>query len=148
MSDTEFDLDSTDALDEMTLVIRHPTTDAPTNWTWTFYGPGHPKTVELANTVSRAALRDIAEQKQARVNNRKYKAEEQSLDQIRSETVNNVIARTKTFTPVRKADGSQVEYSEDAARELLLDRRKSWLYKQVTEFLADDANFIQPSAKS
>lgn len=145
---TDFDLDAVDALDESNLTIRHPITDAPTNWVWTFYGPGHPKTVELANRVSRDALRDLQEQKQARVNNKKYKAEEQTLDGLRTETVGNIIARTKTFTPVKKADGSSISYSETAARELLLDRRKGWLYKQVTEFLAEDASFIQPSAKS
>lgn len=147
MASDDFSLDSADALDEAELVIRHPTTDEPTNWVWTFYGPGHAKTIELANKVSRNALREMQEQKQARLNGKKVKVEEQTLDQIRSETVDNIIARTKTFTPVKKSDGSQIEYSEAAARELLLDRRKGWLYKQITEYLGSDENFIQPSAK-
>lgn len=147
MADDDFDLGSTDSLDEAELAIRHPATDEPTTWVWTFYGPGHAKTIELANRVSRTALRELQEQRQSRLNGKKVKVEEQTLDGIRSETVDNIIARTKTFTPV-KLGAETITFSEDAARQLLLDRRKGWLYKQVTEYLGSDENFIQPSAKS
>lgn len=142
-----FDLDSADALDEAELAVRHPTSDAPTTWVWTFYGPGHAKTIELANRVSRKSLRELQEQKQARLNGKKVKIEDQTLDQLREETVGHIVARTKTFTPV-KLGGETIHFSEDAARQLLLDRRKGWLYKQITEYLAADENFIGPSAKS
>lgn len=146
-ANNDFDLAGADALDEATLAIRHPTTDEPTTWIWTFYGPGHAKTVELANRVSRNALRELQEQRQARLNGKKVKVEEQTLDGLRAETVDNIIARTKAFTPV-KLGAETITYSEDAARTLLLDRRKGWLYRQITEYLAADENFIQPSAKS
>lgn len=147
MPTSDFDISDLDALDEVELSIRHPSTDEPTTWAWTFYGPGHQKTVELANRVSRNALRELQEQKQARLNGKKVKVEDQTLDGLRSETVDHIITRTKTFTPV-KLGGETITFSEDAARKLLLDRRKGWLYKQITDHLSADENFIQPSAKS
>jgi len=141
----EFDLVTADAQDEATLAIRHPQTDVPTTWLWTFYGPGHPKTIEVADRASKAVLRDMLDQKQARANNKKYKAEEQSLDQLRAENADAMVARLKGFTPV-KIGADTITFTPEAARELLLDRRKGWLYMQVLDFLRDDVNFIQPSA--
>jgi hypothetical protein len=127
------------------LVIRHPKTLEPTGWTWTFYGPGHARTIELSNRVAAAALKKAAAKRQAQANGKKWKEDEESLEQLRSEQVENIVARLKSFTPV-KLDGQTIEFSADAAKRLLLDRRKSWLLDQVGEFLADQANFIQPSA--
>lgn len=144
---TDFDLGDLDARDEAELAIKHPSTGEVTTWVWTFYGPGHPKTVELANRVSRDALRDLAAQKQARVNGKKWKEESQSIDQLRADNVDSVVARTKTFTPV-KLGGDTIEFSPDAAKQLLLDRKKGWLFTQVLEFLKEDESFIPPSATS
>lgn len=148
MADTnDFDLASADAQDEATLYIKHPTTEETTTWAWTFYGPGHPKTIEVADRASKAALNDLHDQKQARINNKKYKVREQSLDDLRAENIAAIVARLKTFTPV-KMGTETISFSPDAAASLLLDRKKGWLYSQVMEFLAADTNFIQPSAKS
>lgn len=143
----DFDLATVDAGDEATLAIRHPKTGAPTSWIWTFYGPGHPETIKLANAVSREMLSEQREQRQAQLNGKKVKIEEQNLDELRERNVANIIARTKSFTPV-KLDGAMIEFSRDSAKALLLDRRKSWLLKQITDYLEDDASFIQPSATS
>lgn len=149
MTDKEkdFDLGDLDALDEAELAIKHPSTGEVTTWVWTFYGPGHPKTVEIANKVSRDALRDLAAQKQARVNGKKWKEEEQSVDQLRNENVDAIVARTKTFTPV-KIGVETIEFSPEAAKKLLLDRKKGWLFAQAMEFLKEDESFIRPSATS
>lgn len=143
----DIDLSDLDAQDEAQLAIKHPTTGEPTTWVWSFYGPGHPKTIEIANRVSREALRDLAAQKQARVNGKKWKEEDQSIDQIRAENVENIVARTRTFTPV-KIGAETIEFSPAAAKALLLDRKKGWLFSQIVEFLRDDESFIQPSATS
>lgn len=143
----DFDLASADAQDEATLAIKHPTTDKPTTWLWTFYGPGHPIVVELADRVSRVALRELHEQKQARLNGKKVTLEESTLDQLRAENVDNIVTRLKSFTPV-KLGAETISFSPDAARKLLLDRKKGWLYAQVVEWLKEDGNFIQPSATS
>jgi hypothetical protein len=147
MSDTDFDLSTVDAKDEAELAIKHPKTAEPTGWKWTFYGPGHPKTIELANTVSREVLQEQREHRQAQLNGKKIKVEGQTLDDIRDKQVANIVARTKGFTPV-KLDGQTIEFSPENATRLLLDRRKAWLLNQVSEYLGEDASFIQPSATS
>jgi len=144
---SDFDLSAVDAQDEGDLVIKHPITLEPTGWIWTFYGPGHPATIELANRVAGAALKKAAARRQAQANGRKWKEDEQSLDQVRAENVDNIVLRTKGFTPI-KLDGQMIEFSADAAKRLLLDRKKGWLLAQIVEHLGDEANFIQPSATS
>jgi hypothetical protein len=144
---TDFDLSEVDAQDEGELVIKHPKTLEPTTWSWTFYGPGHATTTALANRVAGAALKKAAAKRQAQANGKKWKEDEESLDQIRVENIDNIVTRTKGFTPI-KLDGQLIEFSADAAKRLLLDRRKGWLLEQITEYLRDEANFIQPSATS
>jgi hypothetical protein len=144
---SEFDLSTVDARDEGDLVIRHPKTLEPTGWIWTFYGPGHSATIELANRVAGASLKRSAARRQAQANGKKWKEDEETLEQIRVENVDNIVTRTKGFTPI-KLDGELIEFSADAAKRLLLDRRKGWLLGQIAEYLADEANFIQPSATS
>jgi hypothetical protein len=144
---TDFDLSEVDAQDEGQLIIKHPKTLEPTGWTWTFYGPGHAVTIALSNRVGDAALKKATAKRQAQANGKKWNEDETSLDQIRVENVDNIVTRTKSFTPI-KLDGQLIEYSADAARRLLLDRKKGWLLEQIAEYLRDEANFIQPSATS
>ncbi len=144
----DFDFGTLDAKDEAQLVIRHPNTQELTTWIWTFYGPAHPNTVALADRVSKEAIGKLNAQRVARLNGKKIKDDDnQTPDQIRSETVDNILQRTAGFTPVKLGDVT-VEYSPAAARVLLLDRKKGWLLGQVMEFLADEASFILPSATS
>lgn len=142
-----FDIGGLDTQDEADLAIRHPATGEATTWVWTFYGPAHPKTVELADRVSRDALRELAAQKQARINGKKWKEDAQSADDLRAETIASIVARTKTFTPV-KMGADTIEFSPDAAARLLQDRKKGWLFSQIAEFLRDEESFIRPSVKN
>lgn len=144
----EFDLSSVDALDEASLNIRHPKSKKPTGWIWTFFGPAHPATLQVADKVGREALRRANEIRLARINGKEWTDDnERSLEQIRLENVEAIVARTKTFSPVR-LEGKLIEFSSDNARELLLDRRKGWLLADVMEFLGSEQSFIQPSATS
>jgi hypothetical protein len=136
-----------DAQDEGDLVIRHPKTLELTGWTWTFYGPGHSVTTDLSNRVAGAALKKAAARRQAQINGRKWKEDEESLEQLRAEQVDGIVTRTKSFSPIKLGDDT-IEFSPDAARKLLLDRRKGWLLEQISDYLRDEANFIQPSATS
>ena len=144
---TNFDLATMDAQDEGELVIKHPKTLEPTGWTWTFFGPGHAVTTELSNRVAGAALKKAAARRQAQINGKKWKEDEESLEQLRAEQVDGIVTRTKRFSPIKLGDDT-IEFSPDAARKLLLDRRKGWLLEQISEYLRDEANFIQPSATS
>lgn len=145
--DDVFDIGGLDTQDEAELAIRHPLTGEATTWVWTFYGPAHPKTVELADRVSREALRDLAAQKQARVNGKKWKEDPQSADDLRAETIASIVARTKTFTPV-KLGAETIEFSAEAATRLLQNRKKAWLFSQIVEWLRDDESFMRPSVNS
>lgn len=142
----EFDLATTEAQDEGELVIKHPTTDEPTTWVWTFYGPGHPATIAVADKAAKSFLRETKAQQEARVNGKKWKAEDSSLEEMRNQNIDNIMARLKEFTPV-KFGSETIAYTPESARALLLDRKKSWLFIQVINYLQDDANFIRPSAK-
>ncbi|MBR1198825.1 branched-chain amino acid ABC transporter [Bradyrhizobium sp. AUGA SZCCT0158] len=143
----DFDLASLDAQDEMTLDIIDPRSGKPTGWVWTFYGPGHTKTVELSDRISRRILSQAREKERARVNNKKWKGDDQTPDEVRGELIDVLVGRTKGFTPV-KLNGELIEYSEAAARRILLDPRKGPVLNQISEFLRDDDSFLQRSAKS
>lgn len=142
----DFDLSELEADDEATLAIKNAAGKV-TTWIWTFYGPGHPKTVALANRVSKKWLQEARDKEQAQVNGKKWKPEERSLDDVRSENVGVILERTKGFTPV-KLNGELIEYSPDVARRLLLDPRKGALFTQIDEYLKEERNFMRPSAKS
>lgn len=144
---SDFNLADLDAQDEATLVIKHPKTLEPTGWTWTFYGPGHPRTITLADRVSREALKKSAARLQAKVNGKKWKEEEQEPDELRAENADNIVSRTKSFSDIT-LNGEKLVFGAERARALLLDRKKGWLLEQIMEFLSDQANFIQPSAKT
>jgi hypothetical protein len=142
----DFDLSDLEAGDEANLAIKN-SAGKVTTWIWTFYGPGHPKTVALANRVSKRWLQEAREKEQAQVNQKKWKPEERSLDDVRAENVRNIVERTKSFTPV-KLNGETIEFSPEAATRLLLDPRKGALFTQISEFLKEEENFMRPSAKS
>lgn len=145
-STPEFDLSDLDSGDEATLAIKD-SAGRVTTWIWTFFGPGHPKTVALSNRVSRKWLDEARAKEQAQVNGKKWKPEDRNLDDIRNENVSSIVERTKTFTPV-KLNGVEIEFSPDKVRELLLDPKKGALLAQVSEFLREEENFMRPSAKS
>lgn len=145
--DTETDIGVLDALDEGTLNVRHPITREPLGWIWSFYGPAHPETIALADRVSRDAMRKALERRQATFSGRQIKDDERSHDDIHRENVESILARTRGFTPI-KLNGELIAFSKDAARGLLLDKRKGWLIRQVMEYLSAEENFIQPSAMS
>ena len=142
----DFDLSSIESVDEAALAIKD-NAGRVTNWVWTFYGPGHPNTVALSNRVSKRFLDEDLEKQRAQVNGKKWKPEERSLDDIRSEHVRSIVERTKSFTPV-KLNGEEITFSPEAARKLLLDPRKGALFSQVSDFLQEERNFMKPSAKS
>lgn len=143
----EFDLAALDSSDEATLAIKHPQTREATTWLWTFYGPGHPKTIEQANRTTREVLREQREKEQARVNGKRWKGEDVSPDELRKKNVSYIVERTKTFTPV-KIGAETIEFSVEAAKRLLLDPKKEWLLAQIGEFLRDEESFLPTSATS
>lgn len=143
----DFDLGEFDSVDEAGLVIRDPRTDAPTTWVWTFYGPAHPKTVELVNRISREQLKEAREKEAASVNGRKWKPSGDAPEELLDRNVSNVVARVKGWTPIR-INGENLTFSPETTKALLMDRKKAWLLTQIGDFLRDDASFTKASASN
>jgi hypothetical protein len=140
---TELSLDELDAVDEahMTVVVN----GKETTWVWTFAGPGHPQTVDQADRLSRERLHQDRLKEQAQVNGRKWKAPEESVDEVRGRNIAWVVERLIGWSPV-KIGGEMVPFSAEAATKLLSDPRKGALLTQAMEFLAAETSFTKPSA--
>jgi hypothetical protein len=141
-----FDLSSLAYLHTSEMVVRHPITDEPTTWKITFAGPGHPITVGLGDDFARRAIRQRKEREEAMTNGRKWKAPEESPDKNRRINATSFAKRMLDWTPVvLKTGAAPIEFSTDAAVEILENQDFGWLYMQVSRFLADDAGFIPDS---
>lgn len=142
---TAFDLAELDAADEsrMTVIANGRQTD----WVWTFAGPGHPNTVAQSNRLSRERLQRERAIEQTIHNGRKWKAPDESPDEVLSRNVEIVVERLLGWSPV-KLNGDDYSFSPENARKLLLDRRKSALLIQALEFLGDEAAFMRRSARN
>ncbi len=139
----EIDVADIDAADEsdMTVVVNGKLT----TWVWTFAGPGHAKGIAQSNRVSRQRINDDKEKEQARVNGKKWKANEETPDEIRKQNVNYVVERLLRWTPV-KLNGEELAFSPENAMKLLLDPRKVSLLMQALEFLNEEKSFIKRDA--
>jgi len=137
-----FDLSSIDSADEaqMTVVVNGKLTD----WVWTFAGPGHPQTVEQSDRLSKERLHREHQQEQARVNGRKWKAPEETAEEVLDRNVRIVAERLLGWSPV-VMNGEPYPFSRENAVALLKDRRKGALLIQALEFLGDEAAFSKRS---
>lgn len=140
-----FDIDELDALDTADMVVL--SNGRPTSWVWTFAGPGHDKTVQASNKAVRDRLRIEAEQEQARVNGRKWKAEEETPAAALNRNAGYVVDRLIGWTPV-KMSGEDFPFSAENARKLLTDPKKGALLLQALEFIADGKSFTKRSAEA
>jgi len=140
-----FDIAALDAEDTAEMIVH--ANGRPTNWSWTFAGPGHPKAIELSNRLSRERLRREAEQEQARVNGRKWKSEEETPDELAKRNADYIVDRLLGWSDVLMG-GEPYPFSPENARALLLDPKKGALAVQALEFLADQRSFTQRSSKA
>lgn len=142
MSD-DFDLSDLDYSDDakMPVIIK----GRPSDWVWTFAGPGHAKTLEQRDRLSRERLHRDREQEQARVNGRKWVAPEESTTAVRDRNISFVVERMLGWTEV-KFGGEVYPFSPENARKLLSDPKKGALLIQALEFLSDDNAFTSRSA--
>lgn len=138
-----FDLSDLDASDDAVMEVY--ANGKPTNWFWTFAGPGHPKTIEQSNRIAKERLRKEREIEQAQVNGRKYKPAEETVDEALSRNVQLVVDRLLGWTPIQMG-GKDYPFTPENAKALLLDRRKGQLLVQALEFLGDERSFTPRSA--
>lgn len=139
------DIDNINAVDqaEMTVVYN----GQPLDWTWTFAGPGHEKTIAQNNRIAREQLARDRLKEQAATNGKRWKAPEVTPEERRADNVRYVLERLLGWSPVTMA-GADYPFSEENARKVLSDPKKAWLYQQALEFLQDDNSFTGRSATS
>ncbi|WP_050742963.1 MULTISPECIES: hypothetical protein [unclassified Shinella] len=119
----------------------------PTNWVWTFAGPGHDKTIEQSNRLAKERLHQERQIEQQRVNGKKVKLPEEAVDDIRSRNVRMVVDRIVGWSPV-KIDGEDYAFTPDNAYKLLINPKRAGLLTQAMEFLAAESSFTPRSATS
>lgn len=140
-----FDLSDLDSADEAVMEVF--ANGRPTGWKWTFAGPGHPKTIELSNRFARERLRREKEQEQAQVNGKKWKAPEETPEEVLDRNVSLVVGRLLDWSPIQM-NGKDYPFTPENAKALLMDRRKSQLLVQALEFLGDETAFLKRSENS
>lgn len=118
----------------------------PTDWVWTFAGPGHPKAIEQSNRISREKLHQDRQIEQQRLNGKKVKLPEETIDELRARNIDWIVGRLVKWSPVKIA-GEVYPFSEENARRLLADPKNIGLLTQSVEFVSDDASFTKRSAK-
>jgi len=139
-----FDIDDLNSVDEGKMMVLAG--DRPTGWEWTFAGPGHPMGIAQTNRIAREELSRQRSQEQARVNNKKYKAEEKSPDDLLEENVNFILERLLGWSDVNM-NGKPFPFSRENARSILKDKRKATILNQCIEFILNDNSFTKRSAK-
>lgn len=142
---TTFDLSDLDAADEAQMEVMAG--GKPTGWMWTFAGPGHPKAAEQSARVSREQLARNRLKEQAQVNGKKWKAQEQTPDELLEDNADFVLERLLGWSDIT-LNGEPYPFSHDNARKILMDRKKPALLQQAVEFILDDISFTQRSAKT
>lgn len=131
------------ALDTAELHIKHPITGDETGWLWTIAGPGHPQTLALNEKQQREVLQTARAKEQARVNGKKWVGDDKDPAEIRDDNVSAIAGRVLGFGPIILTDdGVEITYSPEAAKKILADPAYGWVFKQVLDFLLDDAAFL------
>lgn len=139
----DFDVSDLDSADTAEMPVMSK--GKPTGWKLIFAGPGHPKTIEQADSLARERLHRERAQEQARVNGKKWTPPEESVDALRERNINIVADRLIDWSPV-KFGGAVYPFSPENARKLLADPKKGALLVQALEFLSDDQAFTMRSA--
>jgi hypothetical protein len=114
----------------------------PTDWSWTFAGPGHPVTIAQGDRLARESLHARKQQEQARVNGKKWTAPDESLEDLKKRTVDFVLERMIDWSAV-EIDGKAFPFSRENARELLSKPANRVLLDQAYDFLGETANFMR-----
>lgn len=140
----QFNLSDLQSSDESELEITYPGTGEPTGWILTIAGPGHPKTIALADAQAKANLSRQRLIEQAQVNGKKYKAPEIDVETERRQNLENIIARVIGWRGLF-IDGEEVQFSEEKSKAIFLDRRYDKPIAQVIAYLLDEQSFTKRS---
>lgn len=128
------------------LKMVKPGTSEPNGWVLTMAGPAHPKTLAHKDKKQRERLHKEATIEQAQVNGRKYKADERTPEEAEIDTMQWVVSRIVTWTPVR-IGGETIAFSDASATELLRRPTMAAYLQQIIDYLNADRAFMPPSAR-
>lgn len=117
----------------------------PTGWWWEFAGPGHPKTEALNNRLARERLHKSRMMEQAQVNGRKWKADEESPDDLRAKNIADLVERLVGWSDIN-IGGEPLVFSPEAATKFLSHPKRVGVLTQAMEFLASEHSFTPRSA--
>lgn len=118
----------------------------PSNWVWTFAGPGHPATVAADDRMAKRQLALQEEQEKARVNGRKWKGSGDTLEEVRDRNIDYIVARLLRWSDGMTVDGSPFQCTPENARKVLLNPALG-VYEQANSHLLDEKSFIPRSPK-
>ncbi len=140
-----FSLDDFKLLNEGTLDLKNVRGE-PSGWVWTFAGPGHPKTVAADERAAKHALHVINEQEKIRVNGKRYKGSDDTLDDVRDRNIGYMIERLLGWSDGMTVDGQPFVCTPENARSILLNPGLG-VYEQVNGYLTDEKSFTPRSPK-
>jgi len=118
----------------------------PTGWFWEFAGPGHPKTEALNNRLARERLHKSAQIEQTQINGRKWKADQETPDEVRAKNIADLVERIVGWSEV-EIDGEAFAFSSAKAIEFLSHPKRVGVLTQAMEFVANEKSFTPRSDK-
>lgn len=139
----ELDMDDFALPDEGVLEIKNKKGD-PSGWNWRMAGPGHPVTLAADDRQTKRFLRRSAEQEQARVNNRKWKGDTETPQELRERSIEYIIARTLGWNEDMTLGGKPFPFTAENAR-TILSNQAAGIYDQANDFLRDEQSFTKRS---
>jgi hypothetical protein len=140
------DLDGDLPSETADLKMLKPGTAELNGWILTMAGPSHPKTLAYREKKQRERLHKEAAIEQAQVNGRKYKADQRTPEEAEIDTMQWVVSRIVTWSPV-KVGGQMIEFSDAAATELLRRPTMAAYLQQIIDYLNADRAFMPASAR-
>ena len=114
-------------------------------WTITLAGPSHPKSVAYRDDQARRDIHKANLVEQARVNGRKYKAQDETPAEQRQKFIEGMVARIVTWTPI-KVGGKQYDFSDANAVELLSMPAMGGYLQQIVDYIISETAFTPTSA--
>lgn len=146
-------LDLSDTLPQDTAVLEIclPGTAKPTGWIIELAGPGHDKTIAVTDEINRESLEAEKAIRFAQANGRKFKIDDEQVDDRRRKNVSRIVARIVGWSPnpiFKFFSPDAIKFDEKTAIDLFMSPRMSGYFGQIVDFLNSEAGFTKRSAKT
>ena len=125
--------------------VLQPDRVTETPWRITLAGPAHEKTLAHQDKQRRKNLRIAEAQENARVNGKKYKAEEKTPEEERRESALWIISRIVSWEGFAPG-GVVTPFSDELGIKIFSDPRFSDYFMQIAEVINEATSFTKGSA--